>query len=111
MKKLFSLLLLSSLFLSLSAQSLYKVTVNVSAATGDNVQGLKVKMENEEYGLQYPDATINASGVAIFTNVVEGTNTLTIDGSKLGLETYVDRNFVVSSDITATIVLKEARII
>ena len=108
MKKLFSLLLLSSLFLSLSAQSLYKVTVNVSAATGDNVQGLKVKMENEEYGLQYPDATINASGVATFTNVVEGTNTLTIDGSKLGLETYVDRNFVVSSDITATIVLKEA---
>lgn len=108
MKKLFSLLLLSSLFLSLSAQSLYKVTINVSAATGDNVQGLKVKMENEEYGLQYPDATINASGVATFTNVVEGTNTLTIDGSKLGLETYVDRNFVVSSDITATIVLKEA---
>lgn len=87
---------------------MYKVTLNVSAATGDDVKGLKVKMENEEYGLQYPDATINASGTATFTNVVEGTNTLTIDGSKLGLETYIDRNFVVNSNLTATIVLKEA---
>lgn len=108
MKKLSSLLFILLLFaVSASAQNMYKVTLNISAETGDDVKGLKVKLSNEEYGLEYPDATINASGVATFSNVVEGTNTLTIDGSKLGLQTYVDKNFIVDKNITTTIVLKE----
>lgn len=107
MKKLFSLFLLAFVAMSANAVSQYKLTLNVSSATGISVAGLKAQLTNELYGIEYPEATVSSDGTAKFSGVVEGTNTLTIDATSLGLEKYVDENLQVSSDTTIAIVLKE----
>lgn len=107
MKKLFSLLSLVLMAVAANAVSQYKLTLSVSSTTGVSVAGLKAQLSNELYGIEYPEATVAQDGTAKFTGVVEGTNTLTIDATSIGLEKYVDQNLVVSSDTTVAIILKE----
>lgn len=107
MKKLISLFSLACMAIAAHAVSQYKLTLNVSSTTGISVAGLKAQLSNELYGIEYPDATLSTEGTARFTGVVEGTNTLTIDATSLGLEKYVDDNLTISSDTTIAIVLHE----
>ena len=84
------------------------LTVEVKAVTGVSTQGLTVELFGDESGWVFDPVKVNASGIARFSYVPEGVFTLTVDGSPLGLETYVDHNLQHSGEQTVTVTLNEA---
>lgn len=76
--------------------------------TGVSTQGLTVELFGDESGWVFDPVKVNASGIAKFSYVPEGVFTLTVDGSPLGLETYVDHNLQHSGEQTVTVTLNEA---
>jgi hypothetical protein len=94
--------------LLVNAQTPVTITVNVSAVTGQSVAGLKVNLSNDVYGIEYQPVTLTETGTAQFRDVLTGVNTLSIDGTSLGLENYKNDNLNVSTDVTTfSVVLNE----
>ncbi len=85
----------------------FKLTMQVDAVTDDNLEGLSVSLSNPAYGLVYPTKKLSATGSCSISSIVEGTYTLQINATSLGLENYVDENLQLSSDSTLVITLKE----
>ena len=92
------------------AQSISALTVEVEAVTGVSTQGLTVELFGEESGWVFDPVKVNSQGTAKFSSVPDGVYTLTVYGSPLGLETYVDKNLQHSSSgpQTVKVVLNEA---
>lgn len=90
------------------AQSTSSMVVEVKAVTGVSTQGLTVELYGEDSGWVFDPVKVNASGVAKFTYVPAGVFTLTVDGSPLGLEKYVDDNVVHPAGDTIRVMLREA---
>lgn len=104
LKTLFAFFLL--LFcMTLPAQQSFKVTVKVTAVTGESLAGTPVEMEHLDYGILYPTLFLSDNGECLFTEVLEGRNKLTV--TREGLARYVDENLVITRDTTLNIVLKE----
>lgn len=93
------------LFSAISAQDLtpLKLTLNVSAVTGDNLKGVQVTLRHVEYGLVY-NQTLTEAGTCVFGNAYKGNNQLTIAAP--GLAVY-DETFELTADTEKTIVLQE----
>lgn len=79
----------------------------VTAVTGDNLKGIKLKLANELFGLVYPEATLNAAGCAKISNVLNGPNRVSIDATSLGLKLFSEEIDIESND-TIYISLQEA---
>lgn len=86
---------------------LFSPVFHITSVAGDSLKGVKVNLTNEAFGLVYPTATINAAGCVTFNQVLNGENTLSIDASALGLESY-SAVFDIESSDTIEVELKEA---
>lgn len=105
------LLLLYGIQFSVAADTpqTYSVTFHVkSVVPDDNLKGIPVKLVHKDYGLNYPVSYLSATGECIFTEVVEGIHSLTIDASNLGLIVYNDENLNITQNGTIDITLQEA---
>lgn len=76
--------------------------------TGVSTQGLVVELYGEDSGWVFDPVKVNATGIAKFSYVPAGVFTLTVDGTPLGLEKYVDTEVEHSQAETISVVLKEA---
>ena len=92
----------------LSAQSTSALTVEVEAVTGVSTQGLTVELHGEESGWVFDPVKVNASGIAKFSYVPAGVFTLTVDGTPLGLEKYVNTTVDHREAQTIHVLLNEA---
>ena len=84
------------------------ITVKVSAVTEVSTQGLVVTLSGEENGFVFDPLKVKSDGTVTFSYVPSGIYTLTVDGSPMGLEKYVDNNLKHNGEQTVDIVLKEA---
>lgn len=84
------------------------IIVKVSAVTEASTKGLVVTLAGEENGFVFDPMKVNSDGIVRFSYVPSGIYTLTIDGSPMGLEKYVDRNLKHNGEQTVSVVLKEA---
>lgn len=110
MKRLLSTftLAVAVLFGAAYAQTTTPLTVEVKAVTGVSTQGIVVGLFGDESGWVFDPVKVNADGIAKFSYVPQGVFTLTVDGSPLGLETYVDHNLTHAGEQTVTVTLQEA---
>ena len=84
------------------------ITVKVSATTEVSTKGLVVTLEGDDNGFVFDPQKVKEDGTVRFTYVPSGIYTLTVDGSPLGLEKYVDNQLKHNGDQTVEVILDEA---